>query len=292
MPPAPYDSFQVVGPCRDSVTPADPACADPTAFIAPFLMDPGNPQRLVAATNKVYLSTNGGGAGGPASWIPISPGLTSGTVYSSIADQITTLFMGPRGDTGSVMTGSRRGSAFLSTHAVDASATWTNITGNLPPFPGVGSPEYAPPNAWISGLTFNPANPSEAWATIGGLGVGHVWHTLNAGATAGTSWTSLDGSGLSGLANVIVDSILLDPASSSTIYVGTDFGVMVCSTCGGPSPTPTWAPLGSGLPSVKVNALSLTHDNRTLFAWTHGRGAWAWRPWPRRHHSWWCHLEA
>ncbi|TMC61657.1 MAG: hypothetical protein E6J16_12710, partial [Chloroflexota bacterium] len=180
--------------------------------------------------------------------------------------------MGARGVTNIVLAGSAAGNVYRSVNATNAAATWTKINGNLPTFPGTASPSFAGP--WITGLTFNPANPSEAWATIDGRNVARVWHTVNAGDQAGTTWTSIDGSGLTALGSAMVDAIVLDPANPSTVYVGTEFGVMVCQTCGGPSPVPVWASLGSGLPSVLVSALSLSRDNQTLFAWTHGRGVW------------------
>jgi hypothetical protein len=270
-PASPIDSIRDAGPCRPRVAPADPACSDPAAFNAPFQMDQGNPQRLIAATNKVYVTNNGGGLGGPASWSLISPDLTTGNAYIK-NDHIEQMFMGPRGVTATVLTGSYGGSVYRSDNVSDASPTWTDIRGNLPAFPGVTSPNFAGP--WITGLTFNPANSAEAWATIGGRNVGHVWHTAAAGDPSGTTWTNIDGIGVSAIGSALVNAVALDPASPSTVYAATDFGVMVCQTCGGAGLAPAWVPLGSGLPNVQVSGLSFSRDNQTLFAWTHGRGVW------------------
>src|SRR3989442_1109673 len=79
------------------------------------------------------------------------------------------------------------------------------IPANLPPFPGFASPNFTG-GAWITGVAINPRNSAEAWATIGGLNVGHVWHTANAGA--GTTWTDISGS----LPNQVTDGIVIDPA--------------------------------------------------------------------------------
>ena len=64
---SPYDSFQAAAPC---ISGSEPACGDPSGFTAPFRMDPTNPQRLIAGTNKVYQSTSGGA---PGSWTATSP---------------------------------------------------------------------------------------------------------------------------------------------------------------------------------------------------------------------------
>ena len=257
----PYDSFVGAGPCSVST---DPACGERRGFVAPFLMDPGNPLRLLAGTTRVYQTTNGGTPAGPASWSSISPDLTTGTTVSSNGDWIASMVMGTSGHTGIVMTGSQFGKVFLSTNATGAGATWTDVTGNLP---AATAANYTG-DPWISGLAVNSSNPAEAWVSIGGLNVGHIWHTLNAGATP-TTWTDLSGT----IPNEVADAVVLDPTNSSTIYAATDFGVWICTTCGGPAAAANWAIFGTGLPNAKVNSLTLSHDNAKLVAWTHGRGA-------------------
>jgi hypothetical protein len=265
---SPYDSFLPAGPCVSTTT--DPACIDPKDFVAPFVMDPSNPKRLLAGTNRVYQTTNGGTPAGQSSWTAISRDLTTGTQFAAQGDALRVMAMGPSGLTNIVMTGSRYGKVFFSTNATGTGATWSDITGNLPVFPGLGSPNYVFGNSWISGVAFNPGNAAEAWVSIGGLSVGHVWHTTNANAGLSATWTDISGS----LSNAITDGVLLDPRRNSTIYVATDFAVMVCTTCGGSSPVPNWTMFGSSLPTVKVSAISFTGDAARLIAWTHGRGAW------------------
>src|SRR3989442_13037221 len=66
----------------------------------------------------------------------------------------------------------------------------------------------------------------------------HVWHTLNAGAPSGTTWSALDGAGASGVPNEIVSAVVEDPTSANTIYIGAYYGVLVCTSCGGSFPQP------------------------------------------------------
>ena len=259
---SPYNSFVSAGPCGVST---DPACSQLADFVAPFVMDPANPLRLLGGGTHVYQTTNGGTPAGSASWTAISGDLTSGTTISSFGDTIASMSMGTTGHTGTVITGSRFGKVFLSTDATGVAATWTDITGNLPV---VSAANYDGVDPWISSVAVNSANPTEAWATIGGLNVGHFWHTTNAGSTP-TTWTDISGI----IPNEVADAVVQDPTNSSTIYGATDFGVWVCTTCGGASAVANWAIFGSGLPNAKVNGLSLTHDNSKLVAWTHGRGA-------------------
>jgi len=271
-PTSPYDSFVPAGPCRRGSQPPDPACNDPRAFVAPLVMDPTNPQRLLAGTNRVYQSLSGGLPAGPSGWAPISGDLTTGTQFTTRGDRLQVTALGSPTSSGTVITGSRFGAVSISTNATSANPQWTNISSNLP-VPSRAN--FVFPNSWISGVAVNPANPAEAWVTIGGLNIPHVWHTVTAGSPSGTIWSDLTGTGTSAVPNEIVNGIAIDPFNRATVYVGTDFGVLVCSTCGGSAAAPAWAVLGTGLPNVKVQALTFTQDGGTLIAWTHGRGAWA-----------------
>jgi hypothetical protein len=260
---SPYDNSVLASPC-DPDNPVQPACSDPVAFDAPFRMDSTNPQRLIAGTNKVYQTLDGG-----ATWTAISGDLTTGGTIVR-ADHLTALTMGQQaGQTGIIYTGSLAGKVERTTND---GATWVDITGNLPAFSFTNFVNLA----WITSIAFNPANPQEAWVTIGGVGVPHVWHTANAGATP-TTWTPMDGSGATAVPNAPVLSVVQGVASPATLYIGTYYGVMACESCTGPSPNPAWTPLGSGLPNVTVWDLSQTNDGSTLVAWTHGRGAWSYR---------------
>ena len=276
----PYTSFVEAMPCRLTSNNTDPACADPTSFVAPFSLDPANPQRIVAGTNRIWYSPTGGVPAGPSGWTAISADLTSGTRFNPKGDRLGVIGLGPTGVMGPVLTSSRYGvlSRSGNSGAVPALTDWVAITGNLPAFPGftqsAGPTFLAGPAGWVSGIAINPANPKEVWVTIGGVNVGHVWHTMDVSVGAGTSWTDISGAGATGVPNQVVDTIALDPATG-ILYIGTDTGVLACSSCGGVSASGNWAPLGTGLPNVQVSTLSITHDGATLVAWTYGRGAWS-----------------
>ena len=249
----------VASPCDGNSATA--ACHDAVAFIAPYLMDPVDPQHLLLATDKVYQSTSGGLPAGTGGWPKVSPVLTTG----KLGEWISAMTMNPGGSV--IVTGSVTGAAW---RTVDGGTTWTNITGNLPMFT---SASFFRP--WISGIVANPTNPNELWVTIGRSGVGHVWHTTNANAGAGTAWFDLSGAGLTALPNFPTLALAIDPLSSATVYVGTSSGAYVCTTCGGGTPAPAWVPLGTGLPNVIIKQLTFTPDGASLIAWTYGRGAWA-----------------
>src|SRR2546428_1790410 len=182
----PYTSFVEAMPCRLTSNNTDPACADPTGFVAPFSLDPSNPQRIVAGTNRVWYSATGGVPAGPSGWTAISADLTTGTRFNPKGDRLDVISMSPIGVMGPILTGSRYGVVSRSGNsgAGPALTDWVAVTGNLPPFPGFtrspGAPTFlAGAAGWISGIALNPANPKERWGTIGVVNAGHVSHTMD-----------------------------------------------------------------------------------------------------------------
>jgi hypothetical protein len=87
-----------------------------------------------------------------------------------------------------------------------------------------------------------------------------VFRTTNFGAT----WADIT----SDLPDAPVNEIVVDPAQTSTLYVGTDVGVFVSHDIGA-----SWAPLGTGLPEgvVITDMKIIPGPPATLYAATYGR---------------------
>jgi photosystem II stability/assembly factor-like uncharacterized protein len=229
--------------------------SDRCAFIAPFVMDPTNPQTLVAGTYRVYRTTNGA-----ASWSAISGDLTGetggalgvggyGSVISALAiakSAPATIYAGTSGyDTTSRI--------WVTTNT---GTTWSNVT------------KSPLPNRAVSSIAVDPANASRAYAGFSGYNTntpgtaGHVFRTL----TRGGSWTNVSGN----LPDVPVNAIALDTAHADVhIIVGTDLGVFE-TTNGGT----TWTEQNTGMAKVSVFDLDLRYDG-VLLAATHGRGVFS-----------------
>ena len=259
----------IAAPCNFGPNPPQGiACADPAAFVAPFVMDSANGNTLFAATNHVYRSTTGGLPAGNSGWRQISPDLTSGTSnFSGNADVINAMSMIP--GTNTIVTGAAlSGTVFETTN----SATWVNISGNLPQ-PSSSTFGFLGSTGWITSVAINPTNSSEVWVTIGDSigGTGTVWHTTTAGTT--NAWADLSSGGTAPITGP-VNSIVEDPTTPTTLYVGTATGVYTCTGCGTSSPAPVWSTAGAGMPNVSVDDVIISADNTTLVAWTHGRSAW------------------
>jgi hypothetical protein len=83
----------------------------------------------------------------------------------------------------------------------------------------------------------------------------------------GATWTNIDGIGTTGIPNVPVHTIAIDPLDNQRLYVGTDIGVFV-SIDGGVH----WARENTGFANVIVEALIIKNDApRFIYAFTHGR---------------------
>jgi hypothetical protein len=91
----------------------------------------------------------------------------------------------------------------------------------------------------------------------------------------GAHWTALTAN----LPSAPANSLVVDPASSSTVYVATDAGVYVTQTISSCTDAAAgcWAPLGSGLPDapvVELSAAPASASVHNLIAATYGRGIW------------------
>ena len=143
---------------------------------------------------------------------------------------------------------------------------WGTTTGTNPLTDlGAGNVPALPAKA-AARVVIDPNNTSVAYATYSGFGLAagqHVWKTTSFGTAA--TWT-VSGTGIP---DVPVDSIVVDPLDSNRVYAATDIGVYASSDAGA-----TWAPLGTGLPRVAVFDLAIQSPNRILRVATHGRGMW------------------
>ena len=133
---------------------------------------------------------------------------------------------------------------------------------------GVATSFNTPRSGWVTSIAFDPLDDNVLYATYGNFGGAHVFRSINGGA----SWQSLDGSGPTGIPDLPVHSMVVDPDDRQRLYLGTDLGVMV-SIDGGQ----TWMTEETGFGPAVTMWLSLIRTpagQKQLFAFTHGRGAW------------------
>lgn len=215
------------------------------AFITPFVMDPGDPQRLW--TGGLYMWRTADGA---ANWSQASDIVAGFASFSAIAVAPT--------NPNNVLAGT-----------LDGFIHRTNI--GLTSDENTAWPFAQPRDGFVSSLTFDPADASTAYATYSTFNTipadRHVYKSTDAGAT----WAGIDGAGGTGLPDIPVHSLIADPTNSSRLYVGTDLGVFVTLDGGA-----NWARENTGFANVATESLSLNGSAGAInvFAFTHGRGAW------------------
>jgi hypothetical protein len=236
----------IIGPPQ-SRTGLDPIVASnigPDAnylFIPPFTHDP--------VSNVIWL-------GGEFLYQGGTFGLGWSKVLSSRAPdggRISAIAISPSANA-TVFAGTDRGHILRTTNATQPVASITFATTQ-------------PRQGWVTSIAVDPQSGA-VYATYGNFGGAHVFRSSDNGET----WHSLDGSGPTGLPDIPVHSIVVDPDDQQRLYLGTDLGVMVSIDGGG-----TWMTEETGFGPAVTMWLSLIRTpagQKQLFAFTHGRGAW------------------
>jgi hypothetical protein len=119
----------------------------------------------------------------------------------------------------------------------------------------------SPRGAWISDLFVDRANSNRMWATSTVIGGGRVFRSDD----GGSSWTDRS----SGLPNLPVNAIEVDPRNANQVWVALDKGVYESTDGGG-----TWQSMSSGLPNCIMADLLYHPHARVLRAGTRNRGMW------------------
>jgi photosystem II stability/assembly factor-like uncharacterized protein len=157
-------------------------------FYAPFVVDPGNGDRVLYGTNRVWESLNGGDV-----WIAIS---TVANLGNNNVDSI-----GLSASDMNTIYASGAGNLYVTTNH---GATWTQH--NLP----IGGT--------VQDIQVDPTTSTTAYAVINRFtGGGNVFKTTNGGVL----WTNISGN----LPSEPVWSLQIDPSVASTFYVGAEDGV-------------------------------------------------------------------
>jgi photosystem II stability/assembly factor-like uncharacterized protein len=211
-------------------------------FIAPFVLDPNEPSRLLAGGVSLWRTddakTPNTPASGPA-WSAIKP--SAGPPISAIAIA--------KGDSNIVWVGHTDGQVFRTTNGVAASPVWQRADHT--------GPSPLTPQRYCTGITIDPANAQVVYVTFGGYVTGNVWKTTDGGQT----WTDISGT----LPEAPARALAVHPRRTEFVYVGTEVGVFASEDGGA-----TWSPTNEGPTNCSVDDL-FWMDER-LVAVTHGRG--------------------
>ena len=209
-------------------------------FIAPFVLDPNDPNRMLAGGSRLWRSTNIK-SGSPA-WTPITG--SKGTNY------VSAIAVAP-GQSDVVWVAHNMGQVYRSTNGTAAKPSFSQVNA-----PTLGN--------FVSRVAISAVDPNVVYVATGSFGSTNVIKTVNGGA----SWGNATGSGATGLPDVPVNDLEIDPSNPDTIYAGTEVGVFVSQDGGA-----TWDLPQDGPANVSVDELFWM--GATLVAATHGRGMFA-----------------
>ncbi|NKB88283.1 MAG: hypothetical protein GKS06_08695 [Acidobacteria bacterium] len=227
---------------RNGLPPVDGRFLDPGGsfvFIPPLTMDPQGPERLYLGSRSVFRTNNGAELWVAAS-APLKGRATAIAVHPLDSDRVVAAT-----ETGFI-------------HVTDAAAT----AGAATTWPSKRARQ-----AWATWVAFDPDAPDVIYVTYGGFGGKHVFRSVN----GGKRWTAIDGKGATGLPDIPVHVIVVDPENTDRLFVGTDLGVFVSTDRGD-----TWAQENTGFGNYVTESLQLQRvgAKRYLYAFTHGRSAW------------------
>ena len=211
---------------------------DPVVFIAPFVVDRNDGQKVVAASSRIYLSEDRGDQ-----WTILNNELPlDGNPVLSLDFSVqngTTIYAA------TAPTNAARSGVFVSTDG----NIFSDITGNLP-------------DRYPMDLTVDPTDDATAYITFSGYGTGHIFKTTD----HGQNWIDISGD----LPDVPTNAVIVDPLFPTNVYVGNDLGVF-SSIDGGD----TWSIYQKGLPTATmIFDLKISPSNRKLRIATHGNGAY------------------
>lgn len=216
----------------------------PTAnFIAPFIMDPNEPNRLLAGARSLWVTNDAKKAnkqGGP-SWAAIKPAAGDARTNNISAIAVA------KGNSNVIWVGHNNGDIFATTNGLASSPSWTKVDD--------GSP--ALPNRFVTRIVVDPADSRTAYAMFGGFSANNLWRTTDGGAT----WTSMSGP----LPQIPIETMAIHPNNSKWLYLGTEVGIFTSEDGG-----VTWTVPHDGPANVSVKELFWV--GTTLYAATFGRG--------------------
>jgi len=233
--------------CRAAPYRIDDAQLSQANFIAPFIIDPNTATRLLAGGRSLWRTNDARTANttttGPT-WASIKAPTGGNSNISAIAVAA--------GNSSLIWVGHNNGDVYSTTNGTVVSPTWTRADLGTPTLPA----------RQVTRITIDPANTQRVYVTFGGFSADNVWRTTNGGAT----WTDITGSGLTGLPDVPVRSLVINPNNGNWLYVGTEVGIFASEDGGA-----TWGVPHDGPANVSVDELFWL-DSNTLIAATHGRG--------------------
>ncbi|MBF0343810.1 MAG: VCBS repeat-containing protein [Nitrospirae bacterium] len=211
-----------------------------TLFISPFILDPNNPNTMLAGGASLWRSTNIKGT--VPTWSAIKSRITP---YQARKTEISAIAV-VEGDADRIWVGHANGALYYTTNGTAASPTWTKISAsNLPA-------------RYVGRILIDKDNHNKVYAAYGGYSADNLYVSTDNGST----WTNITGT----LPAAPIRSIVRHPSNANWLYAGTEVGIYTSEDGGA-----HWSTSNDGPANVSVDELFWYSDTQ-LVAATHGRG--------------------
>jgi hypothetical protein len=219
------------------------------SFIAPFVMDPNAPARLLVGGRSLWRTSDAAtpntATTGP-SWASIKGPLASNSNITAIAVAAS--------DSAAVWVGYANGHVFSTVDGLNASPTWTRRDLETPNLP----------NRRITRISIDPSDASHVFVTLGGFNTDNLWQTVDGGA----NWTAA-----TGMPAVPLRDVERGLVGANRLYVASELGILISDDNGA-----TWTTSTDGPARVSID--ELFWSGGYLYAATHGRGMYRATPYP------------
>lgn len=206
-------------------------------FIAPFILDPNDPRRMLAGGRSLWRSDDVKAA--VPAWREIK---------GPAASYISAIAVAP-GNSNIVWVGHNNGDVFRTGDATSVAPTWTKVDS------------LTLPNRFVTRITIDPFDANVVYVTFGGFVDQNIQRTQN----GGVDWHDATGKGTTGLPLVPVRDLEIDPSDPQALWAATEVGIFRSGDRG-----LTWDPSQEGPANISVEELFVLDDY--LYAVTHGRG--------------------
>jgi Bacterial Ig-like domain len=213
---------------------ADAGSSSAANFIAPFVLDPNDNNRMLA--------------GGASLWQSLtvkSPVPAWSAIKASVGSNISAIAVA-EGNSAIVWVGYTNGKVYHTSNGLTATPTWTQV--------GAASL----PARMVNRIVIDRDDPNRVYAAFGGYNANNLYRTADNGLT----WTNITGN----LPSVPIFTIVRHPTNASWLYAGTEVGLFTSQDGGA-----NWYTNSDGPANVEISELTWLDDS-TLLAATHGRG--------------------
>jgi hypothetical protein len=211
-------------------------------FIAPFVLDPNAPDRILAGGLSLWRTEDAKTPNTPTSgpkWRAIKP--SAGSEISALAVA--------QGNSDVVWVGHRNGSVFRTLNGTASVPTWERV--------GASGPAQLQPQRYCTCITIDPSDSDTVYVAFGGYQPDNIWVTRNGGST----WAGPT----SPLPPAPVRAVAVHPRRHEFLYLGTEVGLFASEDSGA-----SWFPTNDGPANCSVD--DLLWMGETLVCVTHGRG--------------------